>query len=88
MANGWFRCCMQIGFVFLMCIGPVGKLHSNPVSLQASDITTDFNADGETNFLDFLAFAGAFGTDQAQFDLNQNGQVDFPDFLIFVRAYG
>lgn len=58
----------------------------SPITLKAS--LSDFDGNGKVDFLDFLAFAGAFGTDQAQFDLDQNGQVDFPDFLIFVRAYG
>ncbi len=52
-----------------------------------SDVT-DFNDDGETDFVDFVMFAAAFGSQQIQFDLNQNGLVDFPDFLVFISAFG
>lgn len=52
-----------------------------------SDVT-DFNDDGKTDFVDFVMFAAAFGSQQIQFDLNQNGLVDFPDFLVFISAFG
>ncbi|MDE3256945.1 MAG: choice-of-anchor D domain-containing protein [Gemmatimonadota bacterium] len=48
----------------------------------------DFDNDGEIGFSDFLAFAQAFGTDNATFDLDGNGLVDFPDFLEFARNFG
>ena len=52
------------------------------------DDVTDFNSDGKTDFVDFIMFATAFGSQQVQFDLNQNGLVDFPDFLVFISAFG
>ena len=52
------------------------------------DDVTDFNSDGKTDFVDFIMFATAFGSQQVQFDLNQNSLVDFPDFLVFISAFG
>ena len=52
------------------------------------DGVTDFNGDGKTDFVDFIMFAAAFGSQQVQFDLNQNGLVDFLDFLVFISAFG
>ena len=56
-----------------------------PVAGQMSP--SDFNGDGTVDFIDFVAFAGAFGSADAQFDLNGNGTVDFPDFLTFTQAF-
>jgi len=47
----------------------------------------DFDKSGRVDFLDFIAFAQAFGSTQAPFDLNGNGRVDFPDFLTFTQAF-
>jgi hypothetical protein len=55
---------------------------------------TDFNADGVTNFSDFIAFAKVYGASagdsdyDARFDLNANGSVEFGDFIAFAQAYG
>ncbi len=48
----------------------------------------DFNNDGAVNFADFIAFAGAFGTESPKFDLDGSGLVDFHDFLIFAAYFG
>ena len=56
-----------------------------PVAGQMSP--SDFNGDGTVDFIDFVAFAGAFGSADAEFDLNGNGTVDFPDFLTFTQAF-
>lgn len=48
----------------------------------------DFNSDGAVNFADFIAFAGAFGTENPIFDLDGTGFVDFRDFLIFAYYFG
>ena len=48
----------------------------------------DFNGDGAVNFADFIAFAGAFGTERPEFDLDGTGRVDFGDFLIFAAHFG
>ena len=48
----------------------------------------DFNNDGAVNFADFIAFAGAFGTESPKYDLDGTGLVDFHDFLIFAVYFG
>ncbi len=48
----------------------------------------DFNNDGAVNFADFIAFAGAFGTESPIYDLDGSGLVDFQDFLIFAVYFG
>ena len=54
----------------------------------------DFNGDGSVDFTDFIAFAGAFGSQEgtstysATFDLDESGDVGFTDFLIFAQAFG
>lgn len=48
----------------------------------------DFNKDGAVNFADFIAFAGAFGTESPIHDLDGTGFVDFQDFLIFAIYFG
>ena len=56
--------------------------------------SADFDGNGIVGFSDFLAFAGSFGTSQAdsryeaRFDLDGSGSVDFSDFLIFAGAFG
>ena len=47
----------------------------------------DFNNDGAVNFADFIAFAGAFGTESPIYDLDGSGLVDFQDFLIFATLF-
>jgi hypothetical protein len=47
----------------------------------------DFNADGQTDFFDYLDFAQAFDAEDASADIDGNGQVDFFDYLEFVRAF-
>ncbi len=48
----------------------------------------DFDNDGAVNFADFIAFAGAFGTESPKYDLDGTGLVDFQDFLIFAAHFG
>ncbi len=48
----------------------------------------DFNGDGAVNFADFIAFAGAFGTEDSTYDLDGSGLVDFQDFLVFAVHFG
>ena len=50
--------------------------------------STDFNNDGQTDFVDFFLFADAYGGTDARFDLDGNGTVDFADFFRFVDAFG
>ncbi len=51
-------------------------------------LDADFDGSGRVDFLDFVAFAQAFGSSQAKFDLNGSGTVDFGDFVSFARAFG
>jgi hypothetical protein len=55
---------------------------------------SDFDADGEIGFSDFLAFVVGFGKRAGDvgfdptYDLNNDRQVAFADFLIFVKNFG
>ena len=49
---------------------------------------TDFNGDGQTDFVDFFLFADAYGGTDPRFDLDGSGTVDFVDFFKFVDAFG
>ena len=48
----------------------------------------DFDEDGDVDFGDFVAFAGAFGGTDLRFDLDGDRRVGFSDFLRFARVYG
>ena len=48
----------------------------------------DYDGSGNVDFPDFLAFASAYGSNQARFDLDGDGRVNFPDFLAFARVFG
>jgi len=64
---------------------------SNLASLESQTNearSADFDGNGSVDFSDFIAFAGAFGGNEPQFDLNANGVVDFGDFLNFAQAFG
>jgi probable HAF family extracellular repeat protein len=47
----------------------------------------DFNADGELDLFDFLAFQSAFGNDDPSADLNSDGILNLFDFLSFVNVF-
>ena len=49
--------------------------------------SADFDGNGKVEFVDFLRFAAAFGTNNATYDLNSNGIVDLPDFIVFAQQY-
>lgn len=55
---------------------------------------SDFDANGEVGFSDFLLFANGFGKQNGEagfdptFDLNNDLQVAFADFLIFAQNFG
>ena len=51
-------------------------------------VSTDFNGDGQTDFVDFFQFIDAFGGSDPKFDLDGSGTVDFVDFFRFVDAFG
>lgn len=66
-----------------------------PVSADLGDgggggsaLVGDFDNSGRVDFPDFLLFAGAFGSTEAQFDLDDDGKVAFGDFLIFAGQFG
>jgi sugar lactone lactonase YvrE len=56
-------------------------------NLPPEDAVADFNQDGKVDFIDFLQFALAFGTNSALYDLTSDGVVGFSDFLVFVQIY-
>jgi len=72
--------------------GQVQTLFSATPSEQ-NNVPTDFDANGYTDFDDFLLFAAHFGLSQRdmrydkKYDLNQNGAIDFPDFLSFLPSF-
>jgi len=47
----------------------------------------DFNADGDLDVLDFLAFQTAFGSGDPAADFNADGHLDVLDFLAFQAAF-
>ena len=65
------------------------------VTLQvAAALLPDFDGSGVVDFPDFLAFVGAFGSQEGQekydtkYDLDSNDEIAFDDFLIFVSSFG
>ena len=56
--------------------------------ITQTQATTDFNGDGQTDFVDFFQFIDAFGGSDPKFDLDGGGSVDFVDFFLFVDAFG
>ena len=59
-----------------------------------SDLTGDFDVDGDVDFDDFLLFAGVFGSQREdpgfdpRYDLDDSGGVGFDDFFIFAANFG
>ncbi|MDE2887988.1 MAG: hypothetical protein OXR72_07210 [Gemmatimonadota bacterium] len=51
-------------------------------------MSTDFNGDGRTDFVNFFLFADAYGSTNPKFDLDGSGRVDFAGFFRFVDAFG
>jgi hypothetical protein len=47
----------------------------------------DFNADGQVNVQDFLAFLQAFAAADLRADIDGSGQVNVQDFLAFLQLY-
>ncbi len=56
--------------------------------ITQTQAATDFNGDGQTDFVDFFQFIDAFGGSDPKFDLDGSGTVDFVDFFRFVDAFG
>ena len=66
--------------------------------LQATEVgeagRSDFDASGAVDFVDFFAFAAAFGTSrgdpgfQSAYDLDNDGRVGFSDFFLFAGSFG
>ena len=61
---------------------------SGMAAVIPADPRTDFDGSGVVDFVDFLAFVKAFGSDDVLFDIDESGRVDFGDFLRFVNAFG
>ncbi len=78
----------MFGLFFCVMIVLCASYAEGHMIYSDEDGVTDFNSDGKTDFVDFIMFVAAFGSQQIQFDLNQNGLVDFPDFLVFISAFG
>ena len=67
--------------------GPWSAVDTATPAVQGP-VSTDFNGDGRTDFVDFFLFADAYGGTDPRFDLDGNGTVDFADFFKFVDAFG
>lgn len=76
MRNGW-------KLIFILLSVSFGQLHA-----QTSADRLDIDKDGTVGFGDFLAFADAFGSDNATFDADESGTVDFADFIVFAEVFG
>ena len=70
-------------------------LSLSPLTADSQSPTaSDFDANGEVGFSDFIAFVSGFGKRLGDvnfdptFDLNNDQQVAFADFLIFARNFG
>ena len=78
---------MRRYILFVMCaIGALLAFCQDSFAQPAGN--ADFDGNGIVDFVDFILFAQAFGSDQSQFDLDGNGSVDFPDFILFARRFG
>ncbi|MDX2146911.1 MAG: multiheme c-type cytochrome [Planctomycetota bacterium] len=63
---------------------------SAPALMDAGTLaicTADFNADGQSDFFDYLDFVQAFAAEEPAADANNDGQVDFFDYLDFAQDY-
>lgn len=73
---------------------PISETEMQAILVIRHRKRSDFNGDGNVDFIDFLFFADAFGTRDifsgyvTEADLDGDGQVAFPDFLIFVSDFG
>jgi len=76
------RARLPILLVLIVVLALPGRL------LTQSGSGADFDGNGVVDFLDFVAFAAAFGSSDPKFDLDGSGTVDFSDFLFFVDDYG
>jgi hypothetical protein len=54
---------------------------------EPSNCLADFNADGEVNTLDVLAFLNAWGADDPAADCNADGTINTVDVLCFLNAW-
>ena len=72
----------------LLVLGMLSALLAPGLLWAQTAADADFDGDGKIGFSDFLRFARAYGSAEAQYDLNGDGAVGFPDFLAFVRFYG
>jgi len=52
-----------------------------------SDCLADFNDDGETNVLDFIAYQEAFAGGDPEADCNEDGMLNILDFVCFQAAF-
>lgn len=73
--------------ILLISIG-FGSLPTWGHMLHQQAKSPDFNGNGEVDFPDFVAFAGAFGSSDSTYDLDGSGTVDFTDFLTFAASFG
>jgi hypothetical protein len=64
-----------------------GDLHLAAYSDPALGCTADFNADGQVNTLDVLAFLNAWAAREASADFNADGAINTLDVLAFLNAW-
>ncbi|MBU6412255.1 MAG: hypothetical protein KGS45_02170 [Planctomycetes bacterium] len=74
--------------IFDQLIAPVGwSLDYRADSIDAVYCASDFNADGISDFFDYLDFVADFSSGDARADFNVDGVIDFFDYLDFVAAF-
>jgi hypothetical protein len=68
-----------------------GKGNAPPAAIMvpgpAGDCVADFNADGNLNILDFVAFQGAFTKGDEDADVNADGDLNILDFIAFQELF-
>jgi hypothetical protein len=66
--------------LYVQNVNPNGTLGIPPCPI-------DFNADGQVNVGDFLAFLGLYAAGDPRADIDANGSINVADFLAFLSAY-
>ncbi len=67
--------------------GSTGTIGLIQLPVPGPSCPADFNADGTSDFFDYLDFVAAFAGNSLASDFNADGIVDFFDYLDFVSAF-
>jgi streptogramin lyase len=72
---------------FLLSIGDGTLRDPWQLAFAPAPCAGDFNADGVTDFFDYLDFVASFEAADVKADFNEDGAIDFFDYLDFVAAF-